>query len=136
MTSIETVRLGFVGFGIMGERLLRAAAAHDRKSIVVTGVFDPSPSTAARLKAIDPTMIAYPSAEAVIAASDCLHIASPPLSHLGYLAQCAAAQKAVLCEKPLATDVLAAKRAVRDMVLAGARAAVNFPLPPRSRSIS
>jgi predicted dehydrogenase len=121
------VRLGFIGFGIMGERLLRAGLAHDSGTLAVTGAFDPAPGTADRLRAIDPALHAFASADAVIAASDVLHIASPPLSHLAYLAACAKAGKAALCEKPLATDVAAATAAVRDLQEAGLRAAVNFP---------
>lgn len=122
-----TIRLGFIGFGIMGERLLRAALNHDRSVIAVSGVFDPDPQTAQRLAAIDRTLVAYPTAADVIAASDCLHIASPPLSHLGYLRQCQAAGKSALCEKPLATDVAAAAAAVEDLARLGIRAGVNFP---------
>jgi predicted dehydrogenase len=120
------VRLGFIGFGIMGERLLRAGLAHEG-ALTVTGAFDPGAGTAERLRAIDLGLTAFASAEAVIAASDVLHIASPPLSHLGYLAACAKAGKAALCEKPLATDVAAAALVVRDLTAAGMRAAVNFP---------
>jgi predicted dehydrogenase len=124
---MTAVRLGFIGFGIMGERLLRAGLAHDTATLSITGAFDPGPGTAERLRTIDPTLTAFASADAVIAASDVVHIASPPLSHLGYLAACAQAGKAALCEKPLATDVTAATAAVRDLAAAGLRAAVNFP---------
>lgn len=120
-------RLGFIGFGIMGERLLRAALAHDASRIVVSGVYDPSPAAASRLATIEGGLPAFATAADVIAASDCLHIASPPASHLGYLAQCHAAGKAALCEKPLAIDVDAARTAVADMTAKGMRAAVNFP---------
>lgn len=121
------IKLGFIGFGIMGERLLRAALNHDRAKVLVSGVYDPNPATATRLNAIDPALISYPSAAAVIAGSDALHIASPPQSHLAYLDQCAAAGKAALCEKPLATDVAAAVAAVAALEARGALAAVNFP---------
>jgi predicted dehydrogenase len=121
------IRLGFIGFGIMGERLLRAALNQDAGEIVVSGIYDPSPASATRLKAIDPKLAVYDSADAVIAASDCLHIASPPWSHLDYLARCASAGRAVLCEKPLATDVAAAEREVAELISKGARAGVNFP---------
>ncbi len=120
-------RLGFIGFGIMGERLLRAALNHDKDVIVVSGVFDPSPETAGKLASIDAGLTAFASAEDVIAASDCLHIASPPISHLDYLRQCEAAGKAALCEKPLATDVALATKVVDDVLGKGMRAAVNFP---------
>ena len=120
-------RLGFIGFGIMGERLLRAALNHDKEVIVVSGVFDPSPETAGKLASIDAGLTAFASAEDVIAASDCLHIASPPISHLDYLRQCQAAGKAAFCEKPLATDVALATKVVEDVLGKGMRAAVNFP---------
>ena len=120
------VNLGFLGFGIMGERLLRAALDH--KNIEVTGIYDPSPAAARRLAAVSPSLTRFDSAAAVIAASDCLHIASPPASHLDYLARCADAGKAALCEKPLATDVDAAAAAVAKLGERGMRAAVNFPM--------
>jgi predicted dehydrogenase len=122
-----TLKLGFIGFGIMGERLARAALAHDPSIVTVSGVFDPSPTAAARIKSVSPLMAVFSSAEAVIAASDALHIASPPDSHIGYLRQCHKAGKTMLCEKPLAVDVLAAQACVKDMVLGGARTAINFP---------
>jgi len=121
------VKLGFLGFGIMGERLLRAALAHDPATLVVSGIYDPSPTAAQRLSAISPALSVFDSAAAAIAASDCLHIASPPSSHLAYLAQCQAAGRAALCEKPLATDVDEASRVVADLVRAGARVGINFP---------
>lgn len=123
----EAVRLGFIGFGIMGERLLRAALNQDPRNLRVSGIYDPSPAASARLKAIDPALAAFDSADAVIEASDCLHIASPPWSHLDYLARCADKGRAALCEKPLATDVTAAGKAVADLAARGMRAGVNFP---------
>jgi predicted dehydrogenase len=121
------VKLGCLGFGIMGERLLRAALTHDPNTILVSGIFDPSPGAAARLAALGGNIPVFDSASALIAASDCLHIASPPLSHLDYLKACAQAGKAVLCEKPLATDVVAATKTVAALTAQDARAAVNFP---------
>jgi predicted dehydrogenase len=123
----DAVRLGFIGFGIMGERLLRAALHQDPHNIRVSGIFDPSPGACARLKGIDAALVAFDSADALIEASDCLHIASPPWSHLDYLARCAAKGRAALCEKPLATDVAAAAQAVADLAAGGMRAGVNFP---------
>lgn len=120
-------KLGFIGFGIMGQRLLRAACNHDQSKITVSGIYDPSPAAGDVLRSIDAGLAVFDSADAVIAASDCLHIASPPLSHLDYLAQCAAAGKAALCEKPLAIDVERAGAAVADLKARGLRAAVNFP---------
>ena len=55
-------RLGFIGFDIMGERLLRAALNHGKAIIEVTGAFDPDPGTAATLQLIDPRLTAFDSA--------------------------------------------------------------------------
>jgi predicted dehydrogenase len=123
-----TVALGVVGFGIMGERLLRAALAHDPAVIRLAGVWDPSPDAAARLAAIAPEVPMLGSAEAVIAACDALYVASPPASHLAHAGAAFAAGKAVLLEKPLAADLAAARDFVAAAEASGARAAVNFPM--------
>ena len=122
-----TVTLGFLGLGIMGERLLRAALNHDPAVLSPVGAYDPAPGTAEKLREIDPSLEVFDTPEAAIAACDCLHIAAPPLTHLPYLYACAHAGKAALCEKPLATDVDAAGTAVADLDRIGMRAGVNFP---------
>jgi predicted dehydrogenase len=121
------IALGIIGFGIMGERLLRAALAHARESVTPIGVWDPAPAAAARLAMIGPVpMLA--SAEAVIAACDCLYIAAPPAAHIPLARQALAAGRAVFLEKPLATDLAEARAFVLAAEAAGARAAVNFPM--------
>ena len=121
------IALGIIGFGIMGERLLRAALAHASESVTPIGVWDPAPAAAARLAAIGPVpMLA--SAEAVIAACDCLYIAAPPAAHIPLARQALAAGRAVFLEKPLATDLAEARAFVTAAEAAGARAAVNFPM--------
>lgn len=122
------VALGIVGFGIMGERLLRAALAHDPAVIRPSGVWDPDPQAAARLAAIAPDLPMLPSAEAVIAGCDALYVASPPASHIAHAEAAFAAGKAAFLEKPLASDLDAARRFVAAAERSGARAAVNFPM--------
>lgn len=122
-----SVKLGFLGFGIMGERLMRAALAHDPATVRVAGIYDPGPSAAARVADVGAGVAVFTDPATLIEACDCLHIASPPASHLGYLDRCVAAGRAALCEKPLATDVGAAAAMVADLEARGARAAVNFP---------
>jgi predicted dehydrogenase len=68
------------------------------------------------------------SAEAVIAACDCLYIAAPPAAHLPLAKAALAAGRAVFLEKPLATDLAAARAFVAQAEATGARAAVNFPM--------
>jgi predicted dehydrogenase len=121
-----TVTLGLVGFGIMGERLLRAALAHDPAVIRPVAAWDPAPSAAGRLAAIAPAVPMLDSADAVIAACDVLYIASPPAAHIALAEAAFAAGRAAFLEKPLASDLPDARRFVA--ASAGARAAVNFPM--------
>lgn len=121
------VRLGFIGYGIMGERLLRAALNHDPAVLTVAGVWDPSAPAMARLAKDLPQVTRLASSDAVIAASDCLYIASPPASHLGYARAAFAKGLAVFCEKPLAVDVADAEAFVAEVQKSKARGGVNFP---------
>ena len=123
-----TVALGVVGFGIMGERLLRAALAQNQTEIRPIAVWDPSPAAAARLAEIAPGLPMLDSPAAVIAACDALYIASPPSSHLEHAGAAFAAGKAAFLEKPLAADLAAARAFVDAAEASGTRAAVNFPM--------
>ena len=120
------IALGIIGFGIMGERLLRAALGHATDHVRVTGVWDPSPGAAARLTAVDAAVPMLASAQAVIDACECLYVATPPAAHIPLAEQALAAGRAVFLEKPLATDLPAARAVVTRTE--GARAAVNFPM--------
>jgi predicted dehydrogenase len=122
----ERIGLGIVGFGIMGERLARAAAGHAQ--VRLAGVWDPSPEAAARLASAAPGVPMLGSPEAVIAACDCLYIAAPPAFHLVHAKAAFAAGKAVFLEKPLAVDAEEARAFVEAAEAADARGAVNFPM--------
>lgn len=111
----------------MGERLLRAALAHDPTQLVVSGVYDPEPSAQRRLTDELPQIVLHPTLEALYDASDCVHIASPPDYHLPQLKAACEAGLAVLCEKPLAIDRQAAHSLVAQLDQHNARTAVNFP---------
>ena len=113
-------RLGIIGLGIMGERLMRAARSHEATQVVA--VWDPSPGALERLDG----MAMAGSAEAVIAASDAVYVASPPASHIEHGQRVLAAGRALFLEKPLASDLAAARAFVAGA--AGQRAAVNFPM--------
>ncbi len=115
------IRLGIIGAGIMGERMLRAAEAQRADAgVQVVAVWDRDAAVLDRLGAPGAA-----SAEAVIGAADCVYVATPPASHLGYARAALAAGKAVFLEKPLAVDVADARRFVADAT--GARVAINFP---------
>ena len=121
------IRLGTIGYGIMGERLLRVARDHDPAVLVSAGAWDPSEAAMARYCRDFPDGPAFESLDELLAASDVVHVASPPAYHLQQLEQAVSAGLAVHCEKPLGVDVAEAEAVVRRMEAAGARCAVNFP---------
>jgi len=119
-----SVAIGIIGAGIMGERLLNAILQQDRDLIHVCGIWDPSPEAMQRMAQNFPHVPRLPDAAAVIAASDCVYIASPPASHLDHARAALAAGKSFFGEKPLSVDVADARAFVAE---AGNRGAVNFP---------
>ena len=127
MASQTPVRFGTIGFGIMGERMLRSATAHDPAVLTVAGAWDPSAEAMQRLQRELPQVQRFASLDALLAACDAVHIASPPTYHLEQLETAVAAGAAVLCEKPLAVDVPRARLTVARLAAARGRIAVNFP---------
>lgn len=123
---MDQLALGIVGFGIMGERLVRTAFPHPE--VRLAGVWDPSPEAAARLAEAAPGTPMLADAEAVIAACDALYVAAPPAAHIPLARAALAAGRAVLLEKPLATGLAEAAAFVAEAEASGARAAVNFPM--------
>jgi predicted dehydrogenase len=124
---LNPVRVGFIGYGIMGERLLRAALAQGPGPVAVAGVWDPASRAMDRLRETFPQVPRASSTHALIEASDCVYVASPPATHLGHVRRTLERERAMFCEKPLAVDVGEARRLVAEAEAGGARAAVNFP---------
>lgn len=120
----DSVAIGVIGAGIMGERMLNAILAQDPDHLHACGIWDPSAAAMRRMAHAFPRLPQMPDAAAVIAASDCVYIASPPASHLDHARAALAAGKAIFGEKPLAVDVADARAFVAQ---AGGRGAVNFP---------
>ena len=118
------MRLSIIGFGVMGERLTRAALDFDPAIVELAGVWDPSARQMERLGAELRNAPTLASAEAAVAEADCVYIASPPKTHLGHARAALNAGKAVFTEKPLGVDLADSRAFVQEA--AGARAAVNF----------
>ncbi|MGJ3265212.1 MAG: Gfo/Idh/MocA family protein [Salinarimonas sp.] len=123
----DGIGLGIIGYGIMGERLLRAARGPAAASVRICGVWDPSPAAMTRLAEAFPEIARFDGVAALVESCACIYVASPPASHLDHARVALAAGKALFCEKPLAVDVGHARAFVRDADAAGMRAAVNFP---------
>jgi len=119
-----TNKLAVLGLGIMGERLARAAAAHEGWE--VAAAWDPDPAAAARLAAIAPGARFCAAMEEAVALADAVHVASPPGAHIAQGRAVLEAGRALLLEKPLSHDVPAARGFVA--WAQGRPAGVNFPM--------
>lgn len=120
----KSVAIGIIGAGIMGERLLGAILQQDPGLVNACGIWDPASEAMRRMERTFPNVPRLPDAAAVIAAADCVYVASPPASHLGHARAALAAGKSFFGEKPLSVDVADARAFVAE---AGSRGAVNFP---------
>jgi predicted dehydrogenase len=119
-------RIGIIGLGIMGQRMLVNMTAHP--AFEVAAAFDASPEAMARLRREHPQIAAAGSVEA-LARSDiaALYIASPPISHPQYVTLGWDNGRAVFCEKPLTVGLAEAEALVRRAEAEKRVAAINFP---------
>lgn len=122
----ERYRIGFIGLGSIGQRMLRNAAIHDRVAPAVA--WDPQDQRLAAAAAAHDGLRAAADAAALIddAAIDLVYIASPPLSHAAHARAALDAGKAVLCEKPLGIDLAASRDLVAHAQKSALPNAVNF----------
>jgi predicted dehydrogenase len=131
-------RVGILGLGVMGERMLRSMAAHP--AFEVTAAWDPAPEAPERLRTLSPEARFAADAAALVAAPDvtCVYVAAPPAVHLPLARLAFGLRKPVFCEKPLAVDRQAAREAVARVEGERLKAAVNFPFAsaPAVRAIA
>lgn len=113
-----TFRVGIIGLGIMGQRMLSNMALHEAFEVVAA--FDPRQTV--------PDLPYTASAESLIADGDVdlVYIACPPAYHADYAIAAAQAGKPVFCEKPLGVDLAESQKLVETIERMGARNAVNF----------
>jgi predicted dehydrogenase len=131
-------RIGILGLGVMGERMLRNMRAHPAFEVVAA--WDPTAAALEKLSQLQPTAHAAADAAALVAdpAVECVYIAAPPSLHLEHANLAFDHGKAVFCEKPLATDLAAARAAVERVERERRHAAINFPFAsaPAVRAIA
>ena len=117
-------RIGIVGLGIMGRRLLGAIRRHP--GFEPGPLWDPSEAARERAGGIAPDATIAESAAAVIAEAEVVYLACPPVPRKEYALQAAAAGKPVFLEKPLGVDMAASRDLVERLSDAGVPSAVNF----------
>lgn len=120
------VRLGIIGCGIMGERIIRATLALDPGLIRLSALWDPDPSARQRLAADLPDLPFVDHAPDVAGLSDVVYVASPPATHLGHARIALGAGRAVFTEKPLAVSLEESHAFLELVNQSGRAAAVNF----------
>ena len=117
--------LGLAGCGRFGSFCLAAAA--DLPGTAILAVTDVAPERAAKVAAAHEAR-AVPDVAALLAEAgvDLVIIATPPVAH-GPIARAAAeAGKHVFCEKPLATDLAAAREAIEGTERGGTLLSVDY----------
>jgi predicted dehydrogenase len=116
-----THRIGIIGLGTVGARFVEQFHRHADFELVAA--WDPDPAACAA-QAADVDIA--DDAAGVIAASDAVYIAVPPLFHGEYVERCVEAGVAIFCEKPLGIDVEESRRLVELVTSSGLPAGVNF----------
>ncbi len=126
-TTPRSWRIGVLGTGIMGRRMLTALQQHPR--FTVAAAWDPDTAALQSALTLAAGARAAASADELTgdATIDVVYIASPPALHASAVRSVLAARKACFCEKPLTHDTAQAV-ALRDAVRgSGLHFAVNFP---------
>ncbi|WP_419901268.1 Gfo/Idh/MocA family protein [Kiloniella sp.] len=123
-----TLGIGFIGLGIMGNRMLTNMSAHGGFDLACG--WDPDQKTGVQAKQQYPSLEIAQTVDELIANPkvEVVYIASPPASHKEYALAAAAAGKAVFCEKPLGVDIEQSRDLVAAFDESGLLNAVNFPL--------
>ncbi len=120
----EPRRVGIIGLGIMGRRLLGAIQRHP--DFLVGASWDPSAESCAKARELAPELEIAETAEAAILTADLVYLACPPAPRKGYAVAAAHAGKPVFLEKPLGVDLEASRTLIAALEAAGVPAAVNF----------
>jgi predicted dehydrogenase len=122
-TRSTTYRAAIIGTGFMGRVHSHAIAAAGGS---VAGIVGSSPERARAAAASLRAEAVYEDVEAVIEAADVVHVCVPNHLHASITLAAIAAGKHVVCEKPLATDLDAARAMTEAADEAGVVAAVPF----------
>ena len=119
--------VGFIGLGVMGNRMLANMTAHGGFNIA--RAWDPDRQACELVKQTYPKIVISESAEDLVRDKevDVVYIASPPASHHAHALSAAAAGKAIYCEKPLGVNIASSNEMVDAVKSAGVLNVVNFP---------
>ncbi|MEZ3163220.1 Gfo/Idh/MocA family oxidoreductase [Halorubrum sp. RMP-47] len=123
------IQIGIVGCGVIGNRLAAAIADHDRFELVAACDLDAD--RAASLAADHGTerTVTTTDHEALVATDglDAVYVGVPPLAHRDVVADALAADRHVICEKPIAADAETGRELVALAEETDRVTAVNLP---------
>ncbi|WP_132297440.1 Gfo/Idh/MocA family protein [Kribbella sp. VKM Ac-2568] len=123
------IRLGIVGLGAMGRRMLAEAVTHP--DFALTHAVDLNPAAvAAAWETVESGVSFSTKVEDVIGADsvDAVYVATPPATHAALVVPAFEAGQAVFCEKPLAVSAADGEAMVAAAQASGRATAVNFAL--------
>ncbi len=104
---MDRLNIGIIGAGYIGG--VHAAVLARDERVRVFAVHDIIAERAEQL-ARSTSATVYPSAEALIEASDAIYITTPNTKHTALTLEATAAGKHIFCEKPMATNIADARR--------------------------
>ena len=121
-----SLNVGIIGLGTMGQRMLESMNGHTEFN--VRYAWDLNVVQCQKVWNAYPQIQIAQSAEELVSYDDInlVYIATPPSSHVEYSELALEMGRPVLCEKPLAVDLIEARGLVEDSKLSGIPTAVNF----------
>ena len=123
--AAHSIRVGIIGLGAIGQRLIRAFHAHPDFEVAALHDLDPERATAA---ASEFGGDAVTDVNGLINRVDLVYVAVPPAAHLDLTLAAFAAGRHVLCEKPLAVNAQDGEAMLRAAREAGTVHAMQLPL--------
>lgn len=121
-------KVGVIGAGVMGERMINAIRAHER--FRVAAVSDVSAERAAEAAKMSGDVPWYTDHRELLDKEelDLIYLAVPPKFHHGIALDVLNRKKHLLCEKPLANSLSEAEEMLAAATEAGVVHAMNFPV--------
>ncbi|MGI9333554.1 MAG: Gfo/Idh/MocA family protein, partial [Gammaproteobacteria bacterium] len=119
-------RIGMLGLGSIGQRMLASIACHDR--FEVCAAWDPSARACERARANHGSVRLAADAASLVGDEkvDLVYVACPPAFHREHALSAVEAGKPIFCEKPLGVDLAESRELVSGVEKSGRPNAVNL----------
>lgn len=130
MVSINPIKIGIIGLGAIGTRLMKEINSDYQEKIIITAICDANQGLAEKVAKDFGINHSYTSHSQLLGEADVdiIYIAVPPKYHEQVALDTIAAGKHILCEKPLANSLEQAKAMVNAANSSSIIHMMNFPL--------